>query len=264
MFCRSCGSELNSNDKFCRLCGTPVSNDTGLKNQTISHQEYDFDISQFGNDKIKACLYVKQTYNLSLAEAKNIVDKKYDSAKTKIKEKQSKFKCTLTIGSLEIDQNNKLFKVIGGQKDAFVSKQKHGLLSNVVAFGTVGISRILENATNSILNSAPSNIYNFSDINSFELLEDSRIVTSGSLGTALAATFVTGSYQAGTIGAIVGQKSSKEINMMAIKLNMNDINNACVIIPLISKKTKTNSNEYKAAYNQAQQILSTLNVIANS
>lgn len=69
MFCRNCGNELNDNDNFCSKCGQ--------KREEDNTQNIDFDISQFGKDRISACLYLKDNYNLSLSEAKKIVDEKY-------------------------------------------------------------------------------------------------------------------------------------------------------------------------------------------
>lgn len=263
MYCRNCGNELKDNDNFCNVCGQAVS--TINQQETIeNNNSINIDISQFGNNRIAACKYVSKTYGLSLTEAKKIVDEKYNELNKNIKELKNKFVCTNRIGNLEIDGQNKLFRIIGAKKNAFAEKNKHGFFSNTMALGTFGMTRILENATNALANSAPNVIYNFDDIISFELLEDNNVITSGGLGSAALATFLTGSYQAGAIGAIVGsKKQKKEINMMSIKLNMNNLNNSCVIIPLIDKKIKSNSNEYKTAYNKAQQILSALNAMKN-
>lgn len=264
MFCSNCGNTINEGDKFCTNCGQPVKNNTSVNN-SLSNNQYDFDVSSFGNNKIAACKYVSKTYNLSLSEAKKIVDQKYDELKAISKDLKKKFICTKRIGSLEIDSQNRLFKVNGAKKDAFIEKKKHGLFSNMMALSSFGITRALENSASALSNSSPEQIYNFDDINSFELLEDNNIVTSGGLGTSLAATFLTGSYAAGAAGAVFGKKTSKkEINMMTIKLNMNNVNNAYVMIPIIAKKTKTDSKEYKEAYNLAQQILSTLNAMLNN
>ncbi len=264
MFCSNCGNTINEGDKFCTNCGQSVASNTSTSN-SLSNNQYDFDVSSFGNNRIAACKYVSKAYNLSLSEAKKIVDQKYNELESITKDLKKIFTCTKRIGPLEVDSQNRLFRLNGAQKNAFIENKKHGLFSNMMALGSFGVTRALENSVNVLSNSSPEQIYNFDDISSFELLEDNNIVTSGGLGTSLAATFLTSSYAAGAAGAIVGKKTSKkEINMMTIKLNMNNVNNAYVMIPIITKKTNTNSKEYREAYNLAQQILSTLNAMLNN
>ena len=77
MFCSNCGNTINEGDKFCTNCGQSVASNTSTSN-SLSNNQYDFDVSSFGNNRIAACKYVSKAYNLSLSEAKKIVDQKYN------------------------------------------------------------------------------------------------------------------------------------------------------------------------------------------
>ena len=168
MFCSNCGNTINEGDKFCTNCGQPVKSNTSI-NSSLSNNQYDFDVSSFGNNRIAACKYVSKTYGLSLSEAKKVVDQKYNELKAMSKDLKKKFICTKRIGSLEIDSQNRLFKVNGAKKDAFVEKKKHGLFSNMMALSSFGITRALENSASALSNSSPEQIYNFDDINIYRL-----------------------------------------------------------------------------------------------
>ncbi len=171
-----------------------------------------------------------------------------------------KFKATQKLDCLQVDSINKTFKVKGQSSDAF-QKKKSGLVKTAMAISTCGMSTVLDKA----LKFTKEKIYSFSDLHSFELLEDNSTITSGGTGLALAATALTGSYAAGAMGGIIGKKKTKKIiESMIIKLNVNDFDCPCIMIPLITKSTKVGSNEYKEAYNQAQKIISMLDLITHN
>jgi len=107
-------------------------------------------------------------------------------------------------------------------------------------------------------------IYRYSDILEFELLENGSSVTKGGLGRAL----VFGAL-AGGVGAIVGgvtgsRKTANICESLSIKITVNNINNPAIFINLITSKTKMNSSVYKEKYKTAQEALSLLNVICTS
>lgn len=72
MFCSKCGNEIKTNDKFCSSCGQEVNKNN---KETMDISEI---IKEFGKNKIEACKYIANTYNLSLAEAKQLVDNEYN------------------------------------------------------------------------------------------------------------------------------------------------------------------------------------------
>ena len=51
---------------------------------------------------------------------------------------------------------------------------------------------------------------------------------------------------------------------MVIKMNINDFDNPCIMIPIITKSTKVNSKEYREAFNEAQKIISMLDLITHN
>ncbi|WP_300903365.1 SHOCT domain-containing protein [uncultured Clostridium sp.] len=109
-----------------------------------------------------------------------------------------------------------------------------------------------------------ANIYNYSDIVNYELLEDGNSITKGGVGKA-----ITGGILFGGIGAIVGgttgKKKTKEIcNKLQIKITVNNLNNPSEYINLIETETKKDGIIYKTSYTMAQQILSMLEIICNS
>ena len=95
-------------------------------------------------------------------------------------------------------------------------------------------------------------------------MEDDSIVTSGGVGQALIGGAIFGA--AGAIaGGITGKRvQKKKIESLYIKITLNTFNNPCLLIPLITKPIKTNSKEYQSAFNEAHQILSTLDVITHN
>lgn len=107
-------------------------------------------------------------------------------------------------------------------------------------------------------------IYNYSDIIDFELLEDEESITKGGLGRAVAGGLLFGGVGA-VVGGVTGHKKSKPVcNSLKIKITINDINSPTAYINLIKTATKKDSFTYKALYNSAQEVLSTLQLICNN
>ncbi|HHD2752250.1 TPA: SHOCT domain-containing protein [Clostridium perfringens] len=106
-------------------------------------------------------------------------------------------------------------------------------------------------------------IYNFSDISSYELIEDDEVILkSGGLGRAL-----VGGALFGGAGAIIGgitakRKSKKQINKLYIKITLNDFNNPVIIIKIIDKPTSYLL--YKSVFNMAQELLSSIEIMVKS
>lgn len=175
------------------------------------------------------------------------------------------FKSTTSVGDLEIDTINKLFR-IKNAKSEYIRPKKKGLISktaNVAMFaGTFGMSSVAKGIKK--MARKPDSVYHFNELVEFELLEDDSHVTSGGLGRSL-----VGAVTFGPAGAIVGsvtgkKKTKKTIESLLIRVTVNDIDNPIIILPIITKKTKTSSKEYNRAFNLSQKIVSTLNVIANN
>ncbi|CZR77502.1 TPA: SHOCT domain-containing protein [Clostridioides difficile] len=105
------------------------------------------------------------------------------------------------------------------------------------------------------------NVYNYSDVIEYELLENGETVTKGGIGRALA-----GGVLFGGVGAVVGGVTAKRktkafIDSLKIKITLNNLSNPSVYVNLIQLRTKSNSSIYKMAYSSAQEILSILSII---
>ncbi|SJW51811.1 Uncharacterised protein [Clostridioides difficile] len=105
------------------------------------------------------------------------------------------------------------------------------------------------------------NVYNYSDVIEYELLENGETVTKGGIGRALA-----GGALFGGVGAVVGGVTAKRttkafIDSLKIKITLNNLSNPNVYVNLIQLRTKSNSSIYKMAYSSAQEILSILAII---
>ena len=134
-----------------------------------------------------------------------------------------------------------------------------------MALSTMGMSLAAEKMITGGKNKADMNKwYPFSDLVSYDLLEDDAIVTSGGVGQALVGGAVFGGVGA-VAGAITGKRvQKKRVDSLYIKVTLNNFDTPCILIPLITKPTKTNSKEYKTAFEEAHRILSILDVITHN
>lgn len=107
-----------------------------------------------------------------------------------------------------------------------------------------------------------SHVIDYDEIISFELLEDNESVASGGVGRAIVGGILFGGAGA-VVGAVTANKKKNYCNSLGVKITVNNTDQPNLYVPLIHKKTKTNSDVFKGAYNQAQEILSTLEVICN-
>ncbi len=106
-----------------------------------------------------------------------------------------------------------------------------------------------------------SKVYNYSDIVDFELLEDGESVASGGLGRALVGGALFGGAGA-VVGAVTGKKKAKGVcTSLKLKITVNDFNNPAVYINFITASTKKNSFLYKTVMDDAQECLSTFQLI---
>ncbi|WP_342538500.1 SHOCT domain-containing protein [Sporosarcina sp. FSL K6-1540] len=107
------------------------------------------------------------------------------------------------------------------------------------------------------------NIFSYNDIVSYELLEDDEVVTSGGLRRAAVGGVLFGGAGA-VVGAVTGRKNKGVCNNMGIKLTVNNMSQPIVYISFIQTKTKTDSNAYKVANHEAQECMSTLQLICDN
>ena len=175
-------------------------------------------------------------------------------------------RATQKISAIKIDEANRMFQIRGtvpakGKKTGIIGKSFKGLM----AVGTLGMSVAAEKLVTGGKSMIGSNKwYPFSDLVSYELLEDDSLVTSGGVGQALVGGAILGGFGA-VAGAITGKRvQKKRIESLYIKVTLNNFDTPCILIPLVTKPIKTNSKEYQTAFEEAHKILSVLDVIAHN
>ena len=105
--------------------------------------------------------------------------------------------------------------------------------------------------------------FDYSNLLSFELLENGEVITKGGLGRAVVGGLLLNGVGA-IVGAVTGGKKSSGICMsMKIRLTLKNTNYDTVYIDLIAKKTKKKSRKYKNAQSDAQECISALEIITD-
>lgn len=170
------------------------------------------------------------------------------------------FKATSKFNNIQIDEVSDLFRVLNFNYET-APKKKSKLAGATLFFATAGISSVVS-AGNAVAGAFHKKGYfRYTDLISYELIMDEDSVSSGGLGRAVVGGALLGGAGA-IVGGVTGKKKTKRIvNSMAVKLTVNDVDNPLLIIPLITKKTKTKSKDYKRAETEAHQILATLELI---
>lgn len=269
--CPECGKEISDRAVSCPNCGFPIAtqDDTPVQQESTSNainpnQELLEEIySCYPKDKITAVKVFSQQSGESLINSKKVIDVYYKSVSSVISPvyptPSIQFRATKKLGPVQVDENNRLFKIQG--KVTTVGK-KGGFFKGAMAISTLGMSNLV--MPGNMTKVGTKDCYDFSDLVSYELLEDDSIVTSGGVGQALVGGAVFGA--AGAIaGGITGKRTQKKkVNSLIIKVTLNNFNAPCIMIPLISKATKTDSKDYQNAFNQAHQILAILDVITHN
>lgn len=170
------------------------------------------------------------------------------------------FNPTKTVGDISIDTNNGLFKV----KHATASiKKSSGVMAKTgkatAALLTLGGSVALEQAMK-----PDDKVFRFTELRSFELLEDDSEIVSGGVGKAIVGGALFGGFGA-VAGAVAGNKKTKKtVDNMVLKINTHDINFPCIMITYINKTTKVTSNDYRKSLSLAQETISCLEIILNA
>lgn len=106
-------------------------------------------------------------------------------------------------------------------------------------------------------------IINFSDIRSFELIEDGDSVTKGGIGRSLVGGALFGGAGA-VVGAITANKKKEYCDSLRVEITTNDKSIPSFHIPYISKRTKVKSGEYENAYIIASQLITTLQSVCDN
>ena len=107
-------------------------------------------------------------------------------------------------------------------------------------------------------------VYRYEDIVDFELLEDGTSVVKGGLGRAVAGGFMFGGVGAVVGGITGGKRAHQKCTSLRIKITVSQLAAPVVYISLISTETAKDSRAYRKAYQDAQEIISLLQVICSS
>lgn len=239
--CTECGKEFSDKAPACPNCGCPVG-------------DMDFNLTTDEN--------VRQE-----GTASKIVSLVKDKAQEAVESYQNSYHTTKQIGPIQIDEPHQAFRIngaipINGKKDG-IGK---GMFKGMMAFSTMGMSVAAEKMLGGGNKQKVGNKewFNFSDLLSYDLLEDDSIVTSGGVGQALIGGAIFGGFGA-IAGGVTGTRvQKKKVESLYIKITTNSFSSPCSMLPLITKPTKTSSKEYQVAFNLAHQILSALDVITHN
>ena len=248
IICSECGKEFSDKASACPNCGCPIeaicnsaSNDTDMQNLCVDETD-------------------------SVTTANKVWDSVQTGIQSAIEKNRNAIKATKQIGPVQIDENHNMFRIngavpINGKTDGLGKSMFKGMM----AIGTMGMSV----AAGKLIGGGKQKVGNkewldFSDLLNYELLEDDSLVTSGGVGQALIGGAIFGGFGA-VAGRITGKRvQKKKIESLYIKATVNNFSSPCIMIPLITKSTKTNSKEYQTAFNLAHQILSAFDVITHN
>lgn len=265
--CPECEREISDKATACPHCGYPISPaptvDEPIQSEDNNYDELIADLlSQNNNNKILTIKKLMHMTGLSMSEAKKEVDTYCSFAQTVSPLTSRMPVATKKIGPVQIDEHQQKFRISGyipvnGKKDGLGKTMFKGAM----AFSTLGASLMLSGNKQKVGN---KEWLEFSDLLSYELLEDDSLITSGGVGQALVGGALFGGFGA-IAGGITGTRTQKKkIESLYIKVTVNNFSSPCIMLPLITKSTKTNSKEYQTAFNLAHQILSTFDVITHN
>lgn len=155
--------------------------------------------------------------------------------------------------SQEIDQRNETHsRIMNGRNDFSPTKE----LRSTSVDHAVYIDEKNKKVMFVVLSKDTRTTFNFDELIECSILEDGSTVQSGSAGRAIA-----GGIVAGGIGAVVGASAgkSKPITLsLSVRVVTTNIQNALYEIPIITYKTKRDSDTYKRKMQFAQEIYATL------
>lgn len=177
--------------------------------------------------------------------------------KAEKRELAQSFHETRRFGELSIDSGAQLLKI---RHATTKIQRKPGALGTAgkatMAMMTLGASVAVEAAMK------PSDvIVPFSDVRGYAVIQDDEEIQGGSLGAA-----AVGGLLLGVAGAVIGaaggaRKQKKSVNVMALRVDLRDLDMPCAIVTYIGKPTKTKSGEYQKAVAAMQEAMSCLDLI---
>lgn len=212
---------------------------------------------QTASSAVENKLAEREQSQIAKRETKEIEKESKERDKAEQAELKAVFRPTNDMGDVSVDTANSLFKV--RRATAQVKKESGALMKTgkaIAAVYTLGASVAIEHAMK-----PDDRIFRFSEIRSFELMEDDSQIVGGGVGMALVGGALLGGAGAVAGSVVGGKKTKKTCDSLVLKINLNNLDFPCVLITYISKTTKKTSNDYKKAFSAAQQTVSCLEMI---
>ena len=187
--CPECGKQISDKAKTCLNCGCPVSD---MNNENAEDQS---------TPEVNA--------NNVAGKMMNMVQ---SGIQTALENNKNAIHVTKTVGPVQIDEPHQKFRINGsvpvnGKKDGLGKSMFKGIM----AVGTLGMSVAAEKIVGGGNKQKVGNKewLDFSDLISYDLLEDDSLVTSGGVGQALIGGALFGGFGA-VAGGITGKKSRRK------------------------------------------------------
>lgn len=266
--CPECGKEISDKAPACPNCGYPMQQLVPNLSNELAYDNIIAELlSQNSNNKILTIKALMHSTGLSMTEAKNKVDAYCAIAKSVSPLTSCMPTATKKIGPIQIDENQQKFRINGyipvnGKKDGLGKSMFKGMMAVSTMGMSVAAGKILGGDNKQKVGN--KEWFDFSDLIAYELMEDDSVITSGGVGQALIGGALFGGLGAVAGGVTAKRTQKKKVESLYIKVTVNNFSSPCIMLPLITKSTKTNSKEYETAFNLAHQILSTFDVITHN
>lgn len=260
IFCTKCGNQLEDNSKFCPNCGSKVES---CNNESNENKKFDSNQKKKASSIFECCICGKKTINSFVKDGKA-----YCKSCLKLAGMDSKVLISKKLmNASELEIRSAVNKGIADKA------QKESRKNSFHATKQVGNIFRYDERKNQFAITTKRNIftgeikdfetYNSSDILAFELLEDGNSISKGGVGRAIVGGALFGGIGA-IVGGVTGHKQKGTCSTMQIKITMNNLKNPIIYINLISSEIRKDNILYKDAMQNAQEILSILNIICQS
>ena len=165
---------------------------------------------------------------------------------------------TRSFGRMSVDSASKLVRFKDAVKFQPTAASKAGKATAAVF--TAGLSLIASAA----IEHPKDKIVSFDEIRGYQVLEDDSVIQSGGLGSA-----VVGGVLFGAVGAVAGamggaKATSKFVESMVLRVDIDDIDYPCILIPIVEKRIKRSGKDYQKALKESQEIAQCLEMILSS
>lgn len=113
-----------------------------------------------------------------------------------------------------------------------------------------------------IFNNKIKEVHEYSDILSYEIVEDGNSISKGGVGRAIVGGLLFGGVGA-IVGGVTGHKSKATCTKLEVIIKLNSMSKPLEKITLISTETRKDNLLYSAAIKRAQEIAAILEIMCN-